>query len=228
MVKPRSTVPIEVYLEVGTKRTFAGAIEWPGWCRSGRDETAALEALLEYAPRYAQAIEGVRPVFHPPRSAAGLRVVEWLRGNATTDFGAPGIAPAADGRPLSTAEGRRLAAILRASWRTFDESVRRATGKTLRVGPRGGGRMLTAIVRHVAESEAGYLAAAGWKAEDPENPESRRDAILAAVAAGSRGEIAARGPRGGDPLDRPVLRAAGSLARPRPRLGARPEGPVGT
>ena len=27
--------PIDVYLELGTKRTFAGAIDWPGWCRSG-------------------------------------------------------------------------------------------------------------------------------------------------------------------------------------------------
>jgi len=35
---------IGVYLEVGTKRTFAGALDWPGWCRNGRDETAALKA----------------------------------------------------------------------------------------------------------------------------------------------------------------------------------------
>ena len=33
---------IDVYLEIGKKRTFAGAIDWPGWCRSGRDEGAAL------------------------------------------------------------------------------------------------------------------------------------------------------------------------------------------
>jgi hypothetical protein len=26
-----------VYLEVGDKRAFAGAIDWPAWARSGRD-----------------------------------------------------------------------------------------------------------------------------------------------------------------------------------------------
>jgi len=39
-----------VYLESGSRRTFAGAIDWPGWCRSGRDEASALEALLSYGP----------------------------------------------------------------------------------------------------------------------------------------------------------------------------------
>ena len=42
--------PIAIYLEVGQKKTFAGALDWPGWCRSGRDEASA---LAEYAPRYA-------------------------------------------------------------------------------------------------------------------------------------------------------------------------------
>ena len=38
--------PFDVYLEVGSKRVFAGAVDWPGWCRSGRDEATALEALF--------------------------------------------------------------------------------------------------------------------------------------------------------------------------------------
>jgi len=42
---------VEVALEVGSKRTFATALDWPGWCRSGRDEAGALDALLAYAPR---------------------------------------------------------------------------------------------------------------------------------------------------------------------------------
>jgi hypothetical protein len=44
----------EVYLEVGQKKIFAGALDWPGWCRSGRDEEAALATLVEYAPRYSK------------------------------------------------------------------------------------------------------------------------------------------------------------------------------
>ena len=50
----RSSNQIDVYLEIGKKRTFAGVIDWPGWCRSGRDEGSALQALLEYGPRYAR------------------------------------------------------------------------------------------------------------------------------------------------------------------------------
>lgn len=45
-----------VYLEIGQKRTFAAAIDWPGWARSGRDEEAALRALMDYASRYAHVL----------------------------------------------------------------------------------------------------------------------------------------------------------------------------
>jgi len=45
--------PVDVVLEVGAKRVFATAVDWPGWCRSGRTEEAALENLLSYADRYA-------------------------------------------------------------------------------------------------------------------------------------------------------------------------------
>ena len=31
-------MPVETYLEVGAKRVFAGALDWPGWCRSARRE----------------------------------------------------------------------------------------------------------------------------------------------------------------------------------------------
>ncbi|NHZ72797.1 MAG: hypothetical protein GWP17_06910 [Aquificales bacterium] len=29
---------IEVFVEIGKKKAFAGAVAWPGWSRSGRDE----------------------------------------------------------------------------------------------------------------------------------------------------------------------------------------------
>ena len=47
---------INVYLETGEKKTFAGAIDWPGWCRSGGDEESALQALFEYGARYARVV----------------------------------------------------------------------------------------------------------------------------------------------------------------------------
>jgi len=58
--------PIEVYLEIGKKRTFAAAMEWPGWCRMGRDETSALQALLEAGPRYKRILSPARLDFHGP------------------------------------------------------------------------------------------------------------------------------------------------------------------
>ena len=57
---------IPVYLEVTRKRTFAGAVAWPGWCRSGKTPEDALEALVAYADRYAAVISRSRLGFERP------------------------------------------------------------------------------------------------------------------------------------------------------------------
>jgi hypothetical protein len=44
---------IEVVIEATPRKTFASAIDWPGWSRSGKTEELALEALAAYARRYA-------------------------------------------------------------------------------------------------------------------------------------------------------------------------------
>ena len=158
------TASIDVYLEVGAKRTFAGAVEWPGWCRSGRDEASAIDALLGYAPRYAAALRGSRLGFHAP---SDVRIVERLRGDATTDFGAPGAAPSADAEPMADEDLRRAQALLRACWRALDEAADAAAGRQLRTGPRGGGRDLDGIVEHVLGADAGYLSRIGVKLGGP-------------------------------------------------------------
>lgn len=28
----------KIYLEIGKKKVFAAAIDWPGWCRQGKEE----------------------------------------------------------------------------------------------------------------------------------------------------------------------------------------------
>lgn len=199
----RSADTIEVYLEVGKKRTFAGAIDWPGWCRSGRDEEAALQALVDYGPRYARIVAPARLSFQTPADASALAVVERLEGDTTTDFGAPSIAPASDARPVDEGDLKRFEKLLKAYWKAFDAAVSAATGKALRKGPRGGGRELEAIVGHVLGADVGYLASLGWKhkqreAEDPSEELSRaRQAVLESLAAGMRGELPTRGPRGG-------------------------------
>jgi hypothetical protein len=164
----RSLSKIDVYLEIGKKRTFAGVFDWPGWCRSGRDEESALQALFDYGPRYARVLGAARLGFQAPADAAAFAVIERLEGNATTDFGAPGVAPSSDTRPVEDAELERFQTLLKACWRTFDTAVRAATGKELRKGPRGGGRDLGEIVDHVVGSDAGYLARLGWKLEQGE------------------------------------------------------------
>jgi hypothetical protein len=192
---------LDVYLEVGTKRIFACAVEWPGWCRSGSDEATALAALLEYGPRYAAVIGAARLGFAAPEEVSELRVVERLAGTATTDFGAPGVIPAADRTAASPDDCTRLEKVLRAGWRALDKARQCATGKELRLGPRGGGRKLDAIVAHVVAADRSYLGGVGWKVrpsgKDAGEVEETRSAILEALRASARGEIPARGPRGG-------------------------------
>src|SRR5919201_3910970 len=109
-----------VYLEIGTKRVFAGAIDWPGWSRSGRDEGAPLEALIAYGARYKRAMGRAAAGLPPPKELRDLEVVERRKGNATTDFGAPAIAPSADDDPVDAPEGRRLAGFMKAGWKALD------------------------------------------------------------------------------------------------------------
>lgn len=184
---------MDVYLEIGKKRVFAAALDWPGWIRSGAGEQSALEALGAYAPRYAAAIRGARAGFGAPKTVP-FDIVERLQGNSTTDFGAPGQIPEADAS-IEGAELDRIERILRAVWRSFDHGVQAAEGATLRSGPRGGGRNLEKIVGHVFDAEAGYLRVLGGSFEP--SGKGVHDAFVDALHRRARGEIADRGPRGG-------------------------------
>lgn len=198
-----STPPIEVYLEVGRTRTIAGAIDWPGWCRAGRNDAAALQALLDSAPRYARILHTAGFAFNPPGDLAALQVAERLKGTATTDFGAPDVAPAADARPLAGAELARVQALLQAYWQALGAALDAARGHELRKGPRGGGRDLEAIVQHVLGAEASYLGRLAWKHKHDETAalegefERTRNASIDALAAAAQGQLPTHGPRGG-------------------------------
>ena len=144
--------PIDVYLEVTDKKTFACAQEWPGLARSGKTEEAALEALAPYRGRYAAVTRLAGASFDPE---APLNVVERLEGDATTAFGAPSKPSSADLVPASPAETDAVLALLEAVWRYFDDTVRTSPAE-LRKGPRGGGRDRDKIVAHVLEAEAMY------------------------------------------------------------------------
>lgn len=198
---------IEVYLEIGAKRTFAGAVEWPGWCRSGRDEASALQSLLDYAPRYGRAVHTALLGFKPPKGIAALVVVERLKGGADTDFGTPGIAPSRDIEPVNDADLKLFQSLLKACWNAFDAIAASAKRKKLRTGPRGGGRDLEKMIGHVQAAEHAYVTRLGWnwklqgdvdaEASLSAQLERTHEAALKALAASALGELPERGPRGG-------------------------------
>ncbi|GAC1460364.1 MAG: hypothetical protein PVSMB1_10560 [Gemmatimonadaceae bacterium] len=181
---------IPVYLEIGEKRVFASAVDWPGWSRSAKDEEGALENLAAYAPRYAAVPKAARVAF-----AAGakpsFKVVERVKGNATTDFGAPGIPASSDAKPLGRAEAERLCDLLSASWKVFDLVVAKAPAE-LRKGPRGGGRDRDKIADHIIDAESAYVTKLGLKLKTParqDTPALRawRKAITDAISASAGG-----------------------------------------
>jgi hypothetical protein len=153
-------MPLRVYLEEGSKKTFAVALDWPGWARAGKGGEAALEALETYLPRYAPVVR--RAGLGVP-DVDGFDVVERVPGSMTTDFGALDKAPDVDAVPLEPGETDRLAALVRAAWEVFDE-IAAAAPAELRKGPRGGGRDRDKIVAHVVNAEASYIRKLGLRA----------------------------------------------------------------
>jgi len=194
---------IHVYLEIGKKRTVAGAVDWPGWCRIGKDELTALQALVDYGPRYAQVVHLAGLEFQAPADRSAFLVTERLAGNATTDFGAPGIMPEADREAVDPAEQARLRALLLACWQALERAAQGAAGKTLRKGPHGGGRETGETVQHVLDAEQAYLSRLGWKLKSKgeqsvdEALRFTQQAALSALEASVKGELPKQGPRGG-------------------------------
>jgi hypothetical protein len=181
-------VTVPVYLEVGTKRVFAGALEWPGWVRAGRTEEQALDALAAATERYA----AVAALAGLARPTAQFEVVERVEGDATTDFGAPSAIPDADRTPLTAKEAQRLADLLGACWTYLDKVVAGAPAE-LRKGPRGGGRDRDKIVAHVVGAEEAYAGKLGIRRRDlPSNDAgpgaAMRAALLEVLGRASTGE----------------------------------------
>ncbi|GIJ68130.1 hypothetical protein Voc01_030470 [Virgisporangium ochraceum] len=172
-----------MYLEVGAKRTFAMAPDWPGWGRSGRTADDALAALADYAARYTDAVGAA--------VSTDLEIVETVAGNATTDFGAPAAFAGADSAPVSAAAAERTAALVSACWAALDR-VAAGSPEDLRKGPRGGGRDRDRMLTHVIETEAAYGRKIGVKHKPPALGdraalEAMRADILAVLGAPSDG-----------------------------------------
>lgn len=194
---------IDVYLEVGKKKTFASALEWPGWSRSGRNEALALQTLCDYGARYAKMLRSSKLGFQPPVDTSVFKVVERLEGNATTDFGAPGLASMYDEGDMDERQLQQFLTLMEACLNALGEAAESAAGKELQKGPRGGGRDLDKIIQHVVNAQAAYLSRIGYKFQRPdgaaleEQLDRSRQAIREALAAAAHGERATQVPRGG-------------------------------
>jgi hypothetical protein len=180
---------IPVVVEAGARRVFAAAVDWPGWCRSGKGEQEALEALAAEAPRYAAVAARAGLTLPDP---VAFEVVERVGGSITTDFGAPGTPAEVDARPAGAEAGGRMAALVAAAWATFDAIVAGAP-QQLRKGPRGGGRDRDAIVAHELAALGMYARKLGVTARpaspaDAAGVAALRQAVLDVIGRPSPGQ----------------------------------------
>ena len=170
---------LAVVIEAAPKKTFASAIDWPGWSRSGKTEEAAIEALLAYALRFEPVAREAGLEFP---SSFDLEAVDRREGGSGTEFGVPSRIHEVDRLPADAAEADRMARIVAAARTTFD-LVAAAAPAELRKGPRGGGRDRDKMVAHVIESDWYYARELGLKLRQPAPTdraaiESSRAAVL--------------------------------------------------
>src|SRR5258708_22580071 len=95
-----------VFLEIGSKRVFASAADWPGWSRVGKTEEAALENLAAYTPRYAKVAKLAK--IELPKDATKFDVLERIQGNAATHYPLPAVPAKAEAKKLSAAGAERI------------------------------------------------------------------------------------------------------------------------
>ncbi len=176
---------IDTAEEIGPKKAFRWAIDWPGWARGARTSDLALEALIAYAPRYA-IVAGEAGLDFPTLPGTidpgDLPLVGSIPGGAGTDFGVPSGIAEPDRRPTTAAEADRLARLVEAAWTVFDR-VAAAAPPGLRKGPRGGGRDTARIVDHVIDADQAYAHEMGLRGSKPRPPdravvEAERAAML--------------------------------------------------
>lgn len=145
---------MRVLLEIGTKgrRVVAGATDWPGLDRWGRDEGDALARLAAYVARYTPVAEHAE-LGSELRAQERLEVVERYPGSSSTDFWGIAHVPSESERPsLGPEDLERRLRLLRACWAYFDETGARVSAE-LRPGARGGGWTRDEIIRHVHANE---------------------------------------------------------------------------
>jgi hypothetical protein len=145
---------LRVILEVGKKerRVVAGAMDWPGLDRWGKNDDVAIEKLTSYLPRYREVakLAGLAKKFTLHRD---VEIVERVVGSGSADYwGIAHVPSEIEREVLPPAELDRRLALLRACWSYFDSTAERVSAQ-LRPGPRGGGWTRDEIIRHVHLNE---------------------------------------------------------------------------
>jgi hypothetical protein len=155
------TGQIAVALEIGPKgRVFAQARDWVGWCRAGKDEAAALGALVAVGTHYARVAERAGLPLTLPTSLEELVVIERLPGTAVTDFGALSVLTSHDTDPLDEARLARLEHLLVACWATFDDALADVSEEQRDQKP-ARGRAPNAMRLHILEADLMHRSAFG-------------------------------------------------------------------
>jgi hypothetical protein len=180
-----SPTRIRVGVETSRLKSFASALDWPGWSRSAKTPDAAVETLLSYAPRYSAM--AARAGISLAATGLDADIEEQLEGDATTAFGAPSITFEADRAPTDAAEANRIAALVQAAWTTFNETAAAAPAE-LRKGPRGGGRDTARMVEHVVGAEQAYARSLGVRVGTPEPTDRVAVAAMRAAILGPLGD----------------------------------------
>ena len=181
---------LDIGEEVAAKKAFVWAIDWPGWCRAGKDRDLAIEALIAARSRYAKVARRAGLEL-PQVDADDLRVVESVEGGVGTEFGVPSSITKDDGRRVTKADAERLASLVEAAWVIFDRVAERSPAE-LRKGPRGGGRDRDKMIGHVIEADHAYAREIGVRLPEPsfadrEAVETERAAVLDALRQPSDG-----------------------------------------
>ena len=184
---------LEIGAEVSPKKTFVWAIDWPGWCRSGKDRDLAIEVLIAARNRYAKVAERAGLEL-PTVDPDDLHIAETVDGGGGTEFGVPSSITKLDRRGTSKAEAERLASLVEAAWVIFERVAERSPAE-LRKGPRGGGRDRDKMVDHVIGADHAYAHEIGLRRPEPTRADrgtvdAERSAVLEVL----------RQPSGGSPL----------------------------
>jgi hypothetical protein len=170
---------LDIGEEVAPKKTFVWAIDWPGWCRGGKDRALAIEALVAARGRYSKVARRAG-LDLPQVEADDLRVVESVGGGGGTEFGVPSSITKLDRRRVTKADAERLAGLVEAAWVIFDRVAERSPAE-LRKGPRGGGRDRDKMIGHVIEADHAYAREIGLRLPEPSFAD--RAAVVAERAA---------------------------------------------